>query len=317
MLAPVVIFVYNRPEHTIRTIESLAQNTLAKETDVFVFSDGPKNKESKKKVDEVRAYLNSKEVSGLFKSITIEESTTNKGLANSVIQGVTKILSKYETVIVLEDDLESAPDFLSFMNNSLTFYCDSKVIWSICGYTFNLKIPSDYNYDIYFSYRAGSWGWATWKDRWVNIDWNVGDYDQFKKNKKLRRKFNRGGRDMSNLLDSQMEGKIDSWAIRWGYEQFKQDKLTVYPVHSRIRNIGQDGSGTHSGTTSRFEVNLVTNIYSKCEFVSPIIDERIIRNFRNYYSPPGKYYLVKILKNLKLLQFAINLKKRIRKIIKV
>lgn len=292
MLAPIVVFVYNRPEHTKKTIEALANNYLAKDSELFIFSDGPKNEEAEVKVKLVREYIDSLPEKKMFKSVKITKAKINKGLANSVISGVSEIIGQYGKVIVLEDDLMSSIDFLQYMNDALDYYENNQKIWSISGYNLPIKIPSDYKSDIYFSYRGCSWGWATWKDRWEKVDWNVSDYNEFKRNKDLRKKLNRGGRDMADMLDSQMQGKIDSWAIRWCYTQSKLDMLTVYPVVSRIKNIGLDGTGTHSGINPQYDV-VINNENKKCVFDNPGLNKRILKNFRNYYLSSFKYMLIK------------------------
>ncbi len=243
VLAPVVIFVYNRPEHTKKTIEALSKNVLAKETEVFIYCDAAKNEKSKERVEQVRDYVDSLSKRNYFKSINIIKAPSNKGLAKSVISGVNEIIVKYGKVIVVEDDLISSKDFLQYMNDALNYYESNSKIWSISGFNIPIEIPRDYISDVYLSYRGCSWGWATWSDRWEKVDWVVSDYDEFRRNYKLRQRFNRGGRDLSDMLDLQMQGKIDSWAIRWCYTQSKLDMLTVYPVNTRIKNIGLDGSG--------------------------------------------------------------------------
>lgn len=298
MLAPVVIFVYNRPDHTKQTIEALAKNLLSKETEVFIFSDAAKNQKSLSKVNEVRTYIDSLAIRNLFKSVNIIKSERNKGLANSVIDGVSEIINKYNKVIVVEDDLVSSNDFLQYMNDALDYYESSATIWSISGYNLPIEIPTDYKSEIYFSYRGCSWGYATWKDRWERVDWNVTDYNNFKNNKRLRKKFNRGGLDMADMLDSQIQGNIDSWAIRWCYAQSKLDMLTVYPTVSRIKNIGLDGSGTHSAATSQYD-SFINNKCTKCKFENPGLNKQIIKNFKNYYISPSKYLLSKSKKLIK------------------
>ena len=298
MLAPVVIFVYNRPDHTRKTIEELSKNYLASETEVYMYADAAKNEKAIEKVKLVREYIGSLPQRNLFKSLKIIKAEANKGLAISVISGVTEILEQYGKVIVVEDDLVSAPDFLQYMNGALDFYEGDNKIWSICGYTFKMNIPADYKHDVYLSYRGGSWGWASWKDRWGKVDWEVSDYNHFKTNKKLRKKFNRGGRDMANMLDFQMQGKIDSWAIRWCYAQSKLDMLTVYPIVSRIRNIGLDGTGTHSGVTSKFDV-ILNNGNSRCEFETVKLDKRIVKSFRDQFGTSFNYFIIDIKKYIK------------------
>jgi hypothetical protein len=282
MLAPVILFVYNRPEHSIKTIEALSENELAKESPVFIFSDAAKNKNSSEKVKAVRDYIDTIKEKGYFKSITIKKAKINKGLANSVIDGVSEIISEHGKVIVLEDDLITTPDFLTYMNDALNYYNDLDKVWSISGYNIPIAFPEDYKSEIYYSYRGNSWGWATWRNRWEQVDWDVEDYVEFKRSRHLRNHFNRGGRDMANMLDDQMERIIDSWAIRWCYTQSKKDLLTVYPVKSRIKNIGLDGSGTHSGITSHYNVE-IDKSFTKCIFNDPELNQNILTNFQNHF----------------------------------
>lgn len=292
MLAPIVIFVYNRPEHTMRTIESLSENVLAEESIVYIFSDAPKNEKSTEKVANVRTYIDSLASRNLFKMVKIIKAEQNKGLANSVISGVTQVIGKHGKVIVVEDDLVSSKDFLQYMNDALDYYEKDDQIWSVSGYNLPIEIPEDYKSEIYLSYRGCSWGYATWKNRWERVDWNVADYKNFKSSRKLRKKFNRGGLDMTNMLESQMRGKIDSWAIRWCYTQSKLDMLTVYPVVSRIQNIGLDGSGTNSSSTSCYK-SLLNNECRKCNFCNPGLNKQILKNFKDYYMTLPNYYKIK------------------------
>lgn len=301
MLAPVIIFVYARLEHTKKTIESLAKNYLADEIEVYIYSDAPKNEKVIEKVKLVREDIGSLPERDLFKSVKIIKAESNKGLANSIILGVSEIIERYGKVIVVEDDLVSSPDFLQYMNAALDYYEKDDKIWSISGYTFNIDIPRDYNgNDVYLSYRGCSWGWASWKDRWEKVDWDVSDYNHFKTNKKLRKKFNRGGRDRANMLDLQMQGKIDSWSIRWGYAQSKLDMLTVYPIVSRIRNIGLDGTGTHSGITLKFDV-ILNDGNNRCEFETVELDNRIVKSFRDQFGTSFDYFVIGIKSYIKRL----------------
>lgn len=292
MLAPVILFVYNRPEHTIKTIEALSKNEFAKESPFFIFSDAAKNEKSSERVRAVRDYLGTLKEKKYFKSLTITEAKINKGLAKSVIDGVSEIINEYDKVIVLEDDLITTPDFLTYMNDALNYYNNLDKVWSISGYNIPIEFPEDYKSEVYYSYRGCSWGWATWKNRWNQVDWDVKDYAEFKKSKNLRNQINRGGRDMAYMLDAQIEGKIDSWAIRWCYSQSKKNSLTVYPVKSRIKNIGLDGSGTHSGVSSHYNLEIDKNI-KKCNFSNPELNEFILRNFQNHYGSKFDYCLVK------------------------
>ncbi len=293
LLAPVIIFVYARPDHIKKTIESLAKNYLADETEVYIYSDAAKNEKTIEKVKFVREYIDSLPERNLFKSVKIIKAKSNKGLANSVISGVSEIIEQYGKVIVVEDDLVSSPDFLRYMNGALDYYEKDNEIWSISGYTFKIKFPENYKSDVYLSYRGCSWGWASWRDRWEKVDWKVLDYQDFKSNENHRKKFNRGGRDMSNMLDSQMQGKIDSWAIRWCYAQSKLDMLTVYPAVSRIRNIGLDGTGNHSGISSKYDA-VIGDGNNECKFETVELDKRIVKSFRDQFGTNFDYFVIGI-----------------------
>lgn len=300
-LAPILLFVYNRPEHTKKTIEALRNNYLAKESDVFVFSDGSKNEKTLEKIKEVRNYLKTLEEEKYFKKVNIFESNVNKGLANSIIIGVNKIINKHGKVIVLEDDLITHPNFLTFMNESLNFYQFDKKIWSISGYCPPIKIPDNYYDEIFLGPRASSWGWATWKDRWILNDWNINDFNNFIKNKKLQKTFNIGGADMTEMLRSQIEGEIDSWAIRWCYNQFKHNMYTIFPVKSYIDNIGTDGSGTHFKTiNNKYKVNLKESL-EKINLKKDIsLNTDILNNFKKAFPSNKVVFIKKLLKKIKL-----------------
>jgi GR25 family glycosyltransferase involved in LPS biosynthesis len=250
-LAPIVLFVYNRPIHTKLTLDSLSKNPLAEKSEIYIFSDGIKEEHSKEdliKIEETRSIIHS---INWCKKLNIETSNSNKGLANSIIDGVTKIISEKKKVIVLEDDLTFSPNFLTFMNQALIKYKDNTQIYSISGYRFPGEIDNIIKEDVFLFPRVSSWGWGTWLDRWENIDWQIKNYDQFIVTSKEKKKFNRGGDDLSNMLKLQMEKKINSWAIRWAYNQYREEKLTLYPKINLVSNIGIDGSGTHCKPSSK------------------------------------------------------------------
>ena len=235
MLAPICLFTYCRLSETKQTVYALQNNFLATESDLIVFSDGGKDEPSWSKVRILREYLHT--IRG-FKSIQIIESNTNKGLASSVINGITKVLDEYERIIVIEDDLLTAPNFLDYMNQALEFYENSDSIISISGFSYSSDFLKKLNYDVTFGYRPSSWGWATWRNRWSKIDWEIKDYSKFKRNIYQRIKFNRGGSDLSYMLSKQMNNKINSWAIRFCYNAYKLNMLDVIPVYSLVQNIG-------------------------------------------------------------------------------
>ena len=239
---PVIIFCYRRKIDKL--INSLLKNKEAKETELFIFSDGYKSEIDKKDVINIRESL--KKISG-FKLVHIVESDKNKGLANSIIDGTTEVINKFGKTIVLEDDLIVSPYFLNFMNKSLRLYQNKKNIWSVSGYSPVIPKLDNCKNEVYLSLRSSSWGWATWVDRWKKVDWSINDFKVLKKNKEKIKSFEQGGNDLFKMLELQYLGKIDSWAIRWCYSQFINSSYSVTPKISMIQNNGfSDGVGVHN-----------------------------------------------------------------------
>jgi hypothetical protein len=241
--APIALFVYRRPVHTARTVASLQANDGAQESDLFVFCDGPKHPGEAAKVRETRELV--KRARG-FQSVTVLEEDMNQGLARSVIQGVSLVLRQSPRVVVVEDDLITTRDFLSFLNGGLRQFENDARVFSICGYSPARLASIESQHDAVCSFRFLSWGWATWRDRWAKADWGVADFEEFNADRRRRAALDRGGNDLSRMLSDQMAQRIDSWAIRWAYTQSKHNAVSIVPVRSRVINIGLDGSGTHA-----------------------------------------------------------------------
>ena len=251
--APIVIFAFNRLEPLKRCVASLLQNSEAAESDLFVYVDGPRaQKEGEaEKVEAVREFV--KTITG-FKSVTYHFSEVNKKLGPSIIAGVTEVINQYGRAIVIEDDLIACKNMLAFVNQGLKQYEKVQEVFSISAYTNRVKIPKDYPYDAYFCPRSTSWGWATWKDRWDSVDWELKNWSAVEQNAKA---FNRwGGSDCFGMLKAWHEGRNQSWAIRFCYNQFVQDKQSLFPIISKIDNEGFDGSGTNCQQYNRFKFEL-------------------------------------------------------------
>ena len=250
--APIALFVYNRIDHTKKTVEALQKNKLADKSELFVFSDGARGKKDESAVKDVRVYIRS--ITG-FKNITIAESMKNKGLADSIISGVTDIINAHERIIVLEDDIVTSSYFLKYMNDALTLYENDKNIASIHGYMYPIvaKLP-----ETFFIKGADCWGWATWKRGWDLFENDGKKLLNELKKKKLKKEFNFfGAYPYMRMLESQILGINNSWAIRWYASAFLSNRLTLYPGRSLVRNIGMDASGTHSGDTNDYDVELL------------------------------------------------------------
>ncbi len=283
--APIIIFIYNRADHFIETYNALAACKEAKESELFIFSDGAKNEAGREKVNEVRAAVAAIKDSGDFKSVNVTESPVNKGLAASVISGVTEIINKYGKVIVVEDDCKVSPLFLRYMNKALDYYENNKKIGSIAGYTPMIDLPNDYKNDVFAAYRSCSWTWATWKDRWEGVDWELKEMKDFYNSPKLIRRLNSNGSDRFMRLYRQTKGNGSSWSVRFGAHLVKNNLLTVYPRFSYNSNIGCDESGVHSKSddAEKMRVDLSKAIENPV-FTDVEIDSKIQKILKKHYS---------------------------------
>ena len=241
-LSPILLFVYNRPAHTRRCIESLSRNSLAVESELFIYADGAKDQTVAEEVKEVRQYIRS--IQG-FKKVTLIERNENWGLARNIIDGVSTQVQKYGKVIVLEDDLVVAPHFLRFMNDALETYQDEPKVGHIqaCDFTQDASLP-----DTFLIKWTGSWGWATWDRAWKHFNPNGKELLQELEARKLTYTFDFNGKyGFTRMLRRQIEGKNNSWAIRWNASLFLKDILSLNVGRSLVQNEGFDGSGTNCG----------------------------------------------------------------------
>ena len=295
-LSPILLTVYNRPEHTKKTIEALKANTLASESILYVCSDDVKDVEDVEDVKKVRKYIHT--IDG-FREVHIIEREKNFGLAQNILKSSTEILNKYGKIIMIEDDIVTSPYFLKYMNDGLEKYKDNPKIGSISGFNFpskTMKIPETYKHDVFFFIRPSSWGWATWKDKWNQVDWEVKDFDKFINNPQEQKEFNKGGEDLTGMLIAQQAGKINSWAVRWSYNFYKKGWLSVYPVLSFVDNQGHDNSGRNSKASNRkmFE-NIELNMNSDIKFPDePFSDEGICKRFKKVFARDIGYYVRKM-----------------------
>lgn len=280
----VILFVYKRLEHTMKMVSSLMENRNLYEYDLYIFSDGPKTGNDLTKVNEVRKFITESNIDKKFHTCTISYSNNNKGLARSVIDGVSDVMKKHKKAIVIEDDNILSNDYLEYMKFYLDIFESNKKIFSIGGYNFISDMPNDYPYDIFFMQRTCSYNWGIWSDRWFSIDWNMTEYKKFKYNIFKRFMFNKFGNDRSTMLDFQEAGLINSWAIRTCYTQFITNTMTVYPTRTKSINIGNDGTGTHK-TFLKNDVKL-ENDKTQLQYKLPnniSIDRRVLKLFKQNF----------------------------------
>lgn len=266
-LAPIVLFIYNRPDHTRKTLEALSKNILAEQSELFIFADGPKEtvtEEQLEKIHQTRAIAHEKK---WCKTVTVIEADKNKGLAASIIFGVTDIVNKYGKIIVLEDDLITSPYFLKYMNDSLLVYENTENVACIHGFMYQhkTKLP-----ETFFIKGADCWGWATWKRAWSHFN-SDSQYllDEIKR-RHLEKHFNFNNTyDYTGMLQMQIDGKISSWAIRWLTSAYLDDMYCLYPAKSLVINDGFDGSGTHCGEGDGINHTLLTDKPVNIEWQEP------------------------------------------------
>lgn len=250
--APIVLFVYNRPDHTRRTVEGLLGNAEAKESLLYIFADGPKEGASdtdKAKISAVRDYIHS--ISG-FKDIIIKEHQKNLSLAVSTINGMTEVFSRHEKVIMMEDDDVPTPYFLDYVNRCLDRYASDSRIWCVSGYTDTTLLPPRGSDDVFLVRRPSSWGFGTWKRCWDKVIWDKDILRGLLRHKSFIYGYNRWcGMDSASGLANCINGKTSSWSIRYNLGSYLTRSYTILPTKSLILNIGLDGSGTHSRAMSQ------------------------------------------------------------------
>lgn len=296
-LAPIVLFVYNRPWHTQQTIEALQKNKLAIDSELFIYSDAPKNENVIGKVQQVRNYI--KTIKD-FRKVTIIEREKNWGLADSIIDGVTKIVNQYGRIIVLEDDIVASPYFLKFMNDALEFYQNEEKVWHISGW--NYPIETNGLDDVFLWRLMNCWGWATWANRWQhyekNVDKVIGKFTQ----EDIKRFNLEGVENFWGQIVSNKEGKINTWAIFWYATIFKRNGLCLNPLETFVENIGHDSSGEHCGSSDSYQ-NDSLNQKESVRFTIEIVEsDSALSQVKSFYSLSRKSYHKRVIdKILKLL----------------
>jgi hypothetical protein len=261
------------------------KNPLASESYLFIYADGAKDNTQQEAVNEVRNYIRS--IQG-FKQVTLMERNENWGLARNIIDGVTTQVNRYGKVIVLEDDLVVAPYFLQFMNDALEVYKDEPKVGHIqaCDFTQDSSIPT-----TFLIKWTGSWGWATWDRAWKYFNPNGKELLQELEERKLTRIFDFNGKyGFTRMLRRQIEGKNNSWAIRWNASLFLKDILSLNVGRSLVQNEGFDGSGTNCGGGGLYASHLYLQPLPVIP-ISPIEENKEARQaFVRYYARTNSFW---------------------------
>jgi len=276
MTTGIAVFAYDRPDHLRRVLSGLRENNISH---LYVFSDGPATESERPRVREVRTIIDKIE----WCRTTVIERDENLGLAESLTRGIERVFRDHDRIIVLEDDCVPAPSFVSFVRTCLDRYENDDRVMSVNGYSPPINIPDDYPYDIYFTYRNSSWGWGTWKAAWEHFEQDPFTVDELETNApELKENVRKAGRDLFPMMQKQIRGHIDSWAVWWSFAIASRDGVCVNPVNPQIRNIGHDGSGEHSGETERYDltisnINIPSLTFPENVFVHGTINDRYNR----------------------------------------
>lgn len=281
MLAPVLVSVYSRLGHFQKCIEALQKNELANETELFVVSDGAARPEHERAVQQVREYA--KTISG-FKKVHLILRAENQGMFKSIISAHDELLEKYGRLIFLEDDIITAPTFLTYMNEGLDFYEKNNNIFSIHGYSYPVDYPQSYskNKDLFLFPRYNPWGVGLWQEKWSKLSFDQKEIDLFLEDRNTVRDFLKV---QPNLL-SIMENKILAADVMISYHLFKNNLNGVYPINTQTLNAGFDDSGDHCGTNPVYANQIFSENLRQPTMSILKQDERILKTLRHFFGYP-------------------------------
>ncbi|MGL1935253.1 MAG: glycosyltransferase [Fibrobacterales bacterium] len=300
-LAPIVLFVFNRLDHTQQTIMSLQKNKLASESDLTIYSDAGRDDNEKKVVDNVRAYLST--IDG-FKNVTVVKGKENRGLANSIIEGVTEIINKYGKIIVIEDDLVTSPMFLTYMNNALGHFENTDKVWHISGW--NYPILNGETNETFLWRTMNCWGWATWADKWQFYEKNIDKVLSSFSKKDINRFNLEGCVDLWEQVEGNRTERINTWAIFWYATIFKKQGLCLNPTQTYVKNIGHDGSGVNCGK-SDVEDDQMLNLGMNSHFPEVFEENPVyVRKIKKYFKRQKKSLFLRIIKKATKILFRGN-----------
>lgn len=311
-LAPIGVSTYTRINHLKQTIEALKKNTLAKESDLHIFSDAPKSGDEEK-IAKVRNYIHT--IDG-FKTVNIIERKMNSRVKNNR-GGIKQLLNEYGKIIWIEDDIVTAPGFLKFMNDALEFYKDDENILSITGYCPPFKIPKKCEEEVFILQRFSAWGFSTWKEIFNPFEFELKQHgiDGFLMDKQAIRNFQTNGEDMYQMLLLEYNNGIDALDVKLMYYEYKYNMYTLFPSKSLVQNIGFDGSGIHCGINDKNKYNV--ELWDKIdgfEFIKDIQpDKRIIKANRKFYRIRVKGKIVKLTKQIGIYSYLKRINDSIQK----
>lgn len=300
-LAPIVMIVFNRPDHTSRVLKALTENELASDSRLYIFSDAARGPQDQESVAAVRSLIH--QVSG-FKQVIVVERELNYGCSRNVLSAISEVLKENDSCIVVEDDVMPYPLFLTYMNEALTFYKNDPTLFSIGAYSHAFKIPSQYKEELFLLNRSCSWGWGTWSSAWDRINLDQSVLDKAMTDPAVRKAFARSGEDLLRTYKRSPE----IWDLRVCFQIWSLGLKTIFPVQPMVSNIGRDGSGTHYNQVS---------IHSSDDFKAPTripvlsplttVDEKVRKAFnKEFHKSAWRKLTTCIAKRLGLYNWFLN-----------
>ena len=286
--SPIVVFTFLRLKKLKRLIKTLKKSKISNKSEIYFFSDNAKNDKEIKEIKKVRSYL--KSITG-FKKKNIILRKKNFGNGKNIINGINFIFKKHDRAIVLEDDLEVGKNFLLFMNLCLDKYKNEKKIWHISGWNFEFK-PNNNRFDVFFSRNMNCWGWGTWKNRWKKFEKKPDKLIKFfNKNKNKIYEFNLSNKiDYYGQIIRNKNRKINTWAVFWYAQIFKNGGLCLSPNNSLVINDGFDRHSEHSHPNHFMNVIYKTKIWKNENFILP----NRITEYSNFHKDFDNFFKKKI-----------------------
>jgi hypothetical protein len=298
MPAPIAIFIFNRPEHLKAMLLTLQRCDLFAESPLYVFGDGPSCLKQQPDIEAARAVARDM----LGDRATYFFSPDNKGLARSIIDGVAQLTESHGQVIVIEDDLNLHPYFLTYMNDALSRYADDDHVFQVSGHCFDIPEFADRGSAVVLPLTT-TWGWGTWARAWRQFEEMPRGLEELQADKNLRKRFNLGNAyDFTSMLKGFVTGHNSSWGVRFYWTVFQAKGVSIFPPVTLVRNCGMDGSGVHGrGLFRHFTVNVFDRDISMLLLPDPIVvaaDLECVRQsiFRKNGGLKGR--LIDILKKL-------------------
>jgi len=237
MTYPLVLFLYKRPQNTLKILNKAVKANIKK---IYAFIDGPKQSTDLDLINQTKKIINEFTKTHPSMNVVVFSAKKNLGLQHSIVLGLNKVFQKETAAIILEDDCLPSPDFFQFTSEILTKYKNHPKVMSVTGS--GVGKHSSYSYD--FSRYQQCWGFGTWRRSWKLYDSKLTKLTPLNwKNYYMRHYFN-------TMLFLTKAGQVNSWAFKWSFAHFINDGLAIIPTGNLIRNIGFDSVATNTRTNS-------------------------------------------------------------------